>query len=116
MAVGFGAGFIGGLLGIGGGIILIPAFVWLGRMSPKMAFGTSLVTIAVMAIPGSIVHFVLKHIDVALMTWLALGVIPGGWLGARLTQKAKEKVLVAAFGLFIVSVAIYFGLTELLTI
>ncbi len=114
--VGIGAGFIGGLLGIGGGIILIPAFVWLGKMTPKTAFGTSLVTIAAMAVPGSIVHFALKHIDVNIMAWLTLGVIPGGWLGARFAQRAKESLLVTAFGLFLVAVAIYFGLAELLTL
>lgn len=116
LAVGFGAGFIGGLLGIGGGIILIPAFVWLGKMPPKMTFGTSLVIIAAMAVPGSIVHFALKHIDVNIMAWLTLGVIPGGWLGARFAQRAKESLLVTAFGLFLVAVAIYFGLAELLTL
>lgn len=114
--VGLGAGFVGGLLGIGGGIILIPAFVFLGKMSAKKAFGSSLVTIAFMAIPGTIVHHLLGHIDWTIAAWLTLGVIPGGYLGARLTERAKERALVIAFALFLITLSLYFTTSELLSI
>lgn len=116
LLVGLVAGFVGGLLGIGGGIILIPAFVFLGKMSAKKAFGSSLITIAFMAIPGTVVHYLLGHIDWMIAAWLTLGVIPGAYLGARFTEKAEERALVVAFGLFLIILSLYFALSEFLSL
>lgn len=109
-------GFIGGLLGIGGGIILIPLFVFVLRIPLKKAFGTSLIIIAIMAVPGSVIHYLLGHIDVYLALLLAVGVIPGSYLGARITYLAKAKSLALAFGLIVILIAVWLGLNEVLLI
>jgi len=110
------AGFVGGLLGLGGGILLIPLFVFWLKVPLKTAFGTSLITISIMAVPGSIIHYLLGHIDVYLALLLTVGVIPGSYLGARITYVAKVKALALAFGIIVIVIALWLGLSEVLLI
>lgn len=111
--VGVIAGLVSGLLGVGGGIILNPALVFGLRVPIKKAFGTSLLIIAILAVPGSLVHTALGHINWSIAGLLALGVVPGGYLGARLTARAKSRTVELAFGLFLLAVALIMGASEL---
>ncbi len=112
-AIGLVAGFVSGLLGLGGGIIMVPAFtVWIG-MPLKRALGTSLVIIAAIVVPGTIVHALLGHIDWAIFLVLTIGVIPGARLGARVALGAQEATLRTAVGLFLLTVAVLYGAREL---
>ena len=111
--VGGVAGFVSGLLGVGGGIVMVPALtVWIG-MPLKRALGTSLAIIAVLVIPGTIVHALLGHIDWAIFLVLTLGVVPGARIGARLALGARERTLRAAVGSFLLLVAVLYGAREL---
>lgn len=110
------AGLIGGLLGIGGGVILIPLFVFWLKIPLKKAFGTSLITISIMALPGSLIHYLLGHVDVRLAILLMLGVVPGSYAGARITYLAREKGLAIAFGLVIIGISVFLGINEALLI
>jgi uncharacterized protein len=112
-AIGFGAGFVSGLLGVGGGIVMVPAFTVLIGMPLKRALGTSLVTISALVVPGTIVHWWLGHIDWAIFLALAIGVIPGARLGARLALGAQERTLRWAVGLFLLAIALLYGVREL---
>jgi uncharacterized membrane protein YfcA len=108
---GFVAGFASGLLGIGGGVVLVPAMSGLLRMPLKRALGTSLVVIAVMVIPGTLVHWALGHIDWAIFLYLSLGVVPGAQLGSRWTIRARERTLRITVAIFLGAVALaYAGL------
>lgn len=111
--IGAAAGFVSGLLGIGGAIILNPVLVFGFRVPIKKAFGTSLLIIAIIAIPGSIVHALLGHVDWGVAAWLSLGVVPGGYLGAKITAKAKSKTVEISFGLFLLAAALILALSEL---
>jgi len=111
-AIGFGAGFVSGLLGVGGGIVMVPAFTVLLGMPLKRALGTSLVVIAVLVVPGTIVHWALGNIDWAIFLVLALGVMPGARIGARLALGARERVLRIAVGAFLLAIAILYGVDE----
>ncbi|MCL4498771.1 MAG: sulfite exporter TauE/SafE family protein, partial [Chloroflexi bacterium] len=106
------AGFFSGLLGLGGGFILIPGMTGLLGRQIRTAFGTSLVALAVYAIPGSIIHYYLGHINPKIMILLIIGVIPGAYLGGRAAILIKESVLRFLFGLFLIVVALYFGFFE----
>lgn len=111
--VGLVAGFVSGLLGVGGGIVMVPAFtLWIG-MPLKRALGTSLVTISVIAIPGTLVHWALGHIDWAIFAALALGVVPGARLGSRIALGAGERRLRLAVGVFLLAIAVLYGGGEL---
>src|SRR5581483_11807097 len=61
--IGVGAGLLSGLLGIGGGLVMVPAFTGWIRLQIKEALGTSLACVGVLAIPGSITHALLGHIN-----------------------------------------------------
>lgn len=112
-AIGLVAGIVSGLLGIGGGIVMVPAFtLWVG-MPLKRALGTSLLVIAVLVIPGTIVHALLGHVDWAIFLVLSLGVVPGARLGARVAIGTRERTLRVAVGLFLLAVALVYGATEL---
>lgn len=80
LAIGLGAGFLAGLLGIGGGILIVPALVLLLGFDQHVAQGTSLVVIIPAALAGSWIHH--RNGRLALRDAAALAV--GGVLGALL--------------------------------
>jgi uncharacterized membrane protein YfcA len=111
-ATGLVAGFASGLLGIGGGVVLVPVMTGILGMPLKRTIGTSLVVIALMVIPGTIVHSLLGHIDWAIFLWLSLGVMPGAVLGSRWTIRARERTLRITVAVFLLAVALAYGALE----
>jgi uncharacterized membrane protein YfcA len=112
VAIGLAAGLISGLLGIGGGLIMVPLLAgWLG-MPLKRALGTSLLAIVVLVIPGTIVHTALGHIDWAIFAAITLGAVPGAMVGARIALGTQERTLRLAVGSFLLVVAIAYGASE----
>lgn len=115
LGIGFTAGFFSGLLGLGGGVVLIPGFMYLLHMPIRRAFATSLAVIAVIAIPGTIVHSLLGHIDWTLVLYLVIGAIPGAWLGARLNLRTAERALYIAFGALLGIFGVLFIVGEIIS-
>jgi uncharacterized membrane protein YfcA len=114
VAIGAGAGLYSGFLGLGGGFVIVPSLMrWCG-MSVKRAIGTSLLTIAVLAIPGTLTHWYLGNIDWALAAWLALGVVPGAAIGARLTERASDRSVRFAFAVMLGVVGVWLAASQLL--
>jgi uncharacterized membrane protein YfcA len=113
-AIGGAAGFTSGLLGVGGGIIMVPAFTMFIGMPLRRALGTSLVTISALVVPGTIVHWWLGHIDWAIFAALTVGVVPGARLGAKVALGVREQSLRVAVGLFLLVIALLYGTRELL--
>lgn len=110
---GFAAGLFSGFLGLGGGVILIPLLVYVFGQEMKKALGTSLVCISVYALPGAVVHFFLRHVDLSLALVLITGAVPGAYIGSKIALKTADKTLRLLFGLFLVILSFYFGLLEL---
>jgi uncharacterized membrane protein YfcA len=108
------AGFISGFLAIGGGIVLVPVFVRLLKLDTKQAVATSLFCVLALAIPGAIGHAVAGNIawDVALV--LAASVIPGSYLGAKLTSSLRTRTLERIYGIVMLCFAVYFAVSEAL--
>jgi uncharacterized membrane protein YfcA len=116
LGIGLVAGFVSGLLGIGGGLIMVPLLVgWLG-MPLKRALGTSLLTIVALVIPGTIVHALLGHIDWAIFVVLVIGAVPGARLGATVALGTRERSLRLLVGSFLLFVALAYGCAELVTV
>lgn len=111
--IGLAAGFISGLLGIGGGLIIVPLLAGLLGMPLKRALGTSLLAIVVLVIPGTIVHAALDHIDWAVCLVVTIGAVPGARVGARLALGTRERTLRLMVGSFLLLVAFAYGLSEL---
>lgn len=114
LSIGLAAGILSGLLGVGGGLILVPCYIYLLRMPLKKAFGTSLAVITVIAIPGTIVHSLLHHISWTLFLYLTVGSIPGAYLGARLSIRTGERALLVLFGLLLGAFGVVFIVNEII--
>jgi uncharacterized membrane protein YfcA len=113
-ALGAFMGLVSGLLGVGGGIIFVPIATTVLGMPLKRALGTSLVLIAVIAIPGTIVHAALGHIDWAIFAVLTIGLIPGARIGAEIALGTRERTLRVLVGSFLLVVAVAYGIAEAL--
>jgi uncharacterized protein len=91
--IGVAAGMLSGLLGIGGGVLMVPLFsAWVG-MDLKPTIATSLACVGIFAIPGTLTHWYLGHIDWTFAIALAIGAIPGARIGANITIGANERSL-----------------------
>jgi hypothetical protein len=110
--IGLSAGLLSGLLGIGGGVIMVPAFTELLSMSLKSAIATSLVCVGIFGVPATITHAFLGDVDWRLAILLAIGVIPGARVGAALTIRTAERRLRLAVGVFLALVALVYLVTE----
>jgi uncharacterized membrane protein YfcA len=110
--IGLLAGLISGLLGIGGGLIMVPMLAGVLGMPLKRALGTSLLAIVALVVPGTIVHAALHHIDWAVFLVLSIGAVPGAAIGARLALDTKERTLRLLVGGFLLLVALAYGVSE----
>lgn len=116
LLVGSAAGFLSGLLGIGGGIVLVPGLHQVARSSLKRAVATSLVCVGILAIPGTITHGLLHQIDWRFAILLAIGIVPGARFGAGMAIRADDRRLRVAFSVFLWVVAIGFTAGELIAL
>lgn len=103
-------GTLSGLLGIGGGIILVPALNQLFNVSLNKAIGTSLLIIIPAAISGSYTHYTQGNLEVKTALLVMVGAIVGGMLGAKLINHIPELWVKRVFGIFI----LYIGVRMLL--
>lgn len=106
--IGLLSGFLSGFLAIGGGIIMVPFLTRFAKISIKKALAISLFCVAIIAIPASIGHFQLGHIDVPIMLILAVVVIPFSFIGAKIAISLKNQTLERIYGTFIMIFALYF--------
>jgi len=116
LAIGLVTGFYSGLLGVGGGVVMVPCFIYLLKIPIKKAIGTSLIGIMVIAIPGTIVHALLGHISWPLFLFLIIGVIPGAYLGARITIRAGERLIFVLFGSALACFGVVFIVNEIISL
>ena len=98
MAVAAVVGLLSGLLANGGGFLLAPLFVVALRLPIKQAFASSLVVAAALAVPGTIVHAALGHIDWAVVGVFGLAAIPLSFLGARVAIRTESTRLERIYG------------------
>ncbi|MDQ6697918.1 MAG: sulfite exporter TauE/SafE family protein [Actinomycetota bacterium] len=111
--VGSAAGFVAGLLGVGGGIVLVPVFTGLLHLRQKEAVASSLVAVAIFSVPALITHSILGHVNWAVALLLAVGVVPGARFGSHLTVSTSDQTLRLLCGAFFVVLAIIYGGSEL---
>ncbi|HVF14755.1 MAG TPA: TSUP family transporter [Acidimicrobiales bacterium] len=110
--VGAAAGLLSGLLGLGGGLILIPAFSQVLRLPLKATVATSLACVGILAVPGTVTHAFLGDIDWRLAFLLVVGVVPGARLGASLSIRASDRRLRLAVAGFLGLLAVVYGVSE----
>lgn len=102
------AGFVSGLLANAGGFLLAPSFARILGLPIKKAFACSLAVSIVLALPGTVVHAYLGHIDWLVTLVLAAGSVPASFLGARVAIKSKSSNLERAYGLILMALGVFF--------
>ncbi len=113
LSVALVSGLLAGFFGVGGGFILVPCFCYFWKMPIKRAFGTSLCVVAVISIPGALTHYWFNHLQFDIAILVALGAIPGSWLGSAMSLKLKDSWLKGAFGMIMLAIACILAAREL---
>ncbi len=113
LVVGLAAGALSGLLGIGGGIIIVPALVFLFGLSQHQAQGT---TLALMVPPIGLLaawtYYKAGNVDLKIAGFICLGFFVGGLLGAIYADSLSGTLLRKIFGLVFLIIALKMILTK----
>jgi uncharacterized protein len=111
VVVGVVIGFIGAVMGIGGGFILVPIMIYLLRVPTSTVIGTSMVLTLVTMTFATLLHAVTNHlVDVVLALILMVGGVTGAQFGARAGQKIRGEQLRLLLGLLVLAVGIRFAI------
>ena len=103
--IGLLAGFVSGFFSTGGGLILVPAFIYILEMDSQKARGTSIFCILPMVITSSFFYYKGNYINWKIALLCGIGGAIGGYFGARLLKKLPEKILKIVFTLFLMYVS-----------
>lgn len=106
LAIGLAAGFMAGLLGIGGGVLMVPAMVLLMGFDQHVAQGTSLLVIIPAALSGSFTHYRNGRLFLRDAAFLAAGGVVGAVLGSVFALAIDDEILRRLFAVFIVVSAV----------
>lgn len=108
ITIGAAMGMLAGLIGVGGGIIAVPAMIYFLDMSPKAAMATSLAIIIPVSISGTLKHFMLGKVDLKVAAAIAVGGVLFAYLGAWLQDQKwlDENHLKKGFAIFILCVSL----------
>ncbi|MCZ7658627.1 MAG: sulfite exporter TauE/SafE family protein [Xanthobacteraceae bacterium] len=109
-AIGFAIGFIGAIMGIGGGFLLVPALIYLMRVPTGVVVGTSMVLTLVTMASATVMHAVSNHlVDAVLALILMVGGVIGAQFGARAGQRIRGERLRLLLGLLVLAVGLRFA-------
>jgi len=103
--VGFFAGVMSGLFGVGGGIVMVPALIIASGMDSLTARGTSLAVIVGSAISGTVANLRKGNIDVAFALLTGLAGIPATFIGVYLSQQVPQRLALILFSLILIAIA-----------
>lgn len=107
--VGVLAGVASGLFGIGGGLIIVPALMTLLRFDQHQAVGTSLAALLLpVALPAVISYYNAGKLDVGVAAMVALGLIGGAFVGAKIALSLPATTVKRIYGVFLVIMALRF--------
>jgi len=106
LLIGFASGALSGLVGIGGGIIIVPCLVFFLAFPQKMAQGTSLGILLLPAgILGVIQYYKQGQVDFKVVAIVALGFIIGNFFGSKLALSLNDKLLKRIFAISLILIA-----------
>jgi uncharacterized membrane protein YfcA len=113
LLLGFVAGILSGMFGIGGGLVIVPALVIIFEMPLKTATGTSLFALMwPVGLLGVVAYWKSGHMNVWHGLWIAVGLFFGAYLGARITLAMAPATMKRCYALFLLVVGIYFLTTS----
>lgn len=103
--VGVGAGMLGGLFGVGGGLIIVPGLVAWAGMERRLAHGTSLAATLPIAVASLITYLVHGNVDWPVAFFLSIGAIAGAIIGTHLLRIVPKNVLIMIFVITVLATA-----------
>lgn len=105
--VGIAAGMLSGLVGIGGGIIIVPALVFFVGFSQKMAQGTSLgILLLPVGILGVIQYYKQGYIDMKVVLIISVAFLFGSYFGSKIALRLPQDTIKKIFAIFMILIAI----------
>lgn len=107
-AVAAAIGVVSGLLANSGGFLYAPTYAKLLRQPIKKAFACSLAVSAALAVPGTVMHAYLGHVDWNVAGLIALGSVPASWAGARVAIRTRAERLELLYGAALTALGAFF--------
>ncbi|HTR28516.1 MAG TPA: sulfite exporter TauE/SafE family protein [Puia sp.] len=106
LIVGLSAGMLSGLVGLGGGVIIVPALVYLMGFSQHQATGTSLGILLLPAGIFAVINYYNKgYIDIKVVLLIFAGFLIGGWLGSKISLNLSQVTLKKVFAVILLLIA-----------
>jgi len=106
LAIGLFSGMLGGLVGIGGGVVLVPALIYILGFSQLNAQGTSLALIMFpVGVLGVINYYKQGHIDFNIVFILAVGFVVGSFLGSKFAMNIPQAFVKKSFAMLMIIIA-----------
>jgi uncharacterized membrane protein YfcA len=108
--IGFTIGFVGAIMGIGGGFLLVPMLIYLLRVPTATVIGTSMVITLVTMASATVLHAITDHlVDAVLALMLMVGGVIGAQFGARAGQHLSAERLRLLLGILVLAVGLRFA-------
>jgi uncharacterized protein len=105
--IGIAAGMLSGLVGIGGGLVIVPALVYFLGFSQHTAQGTSLMMILLpVGILAVINYYKQGYVDMKVVWLLALGFIAGGYFGSKIAINLPQETVKKIFAILMIAIAV----------
>jgi uncharacterized membrane protein YfcA len=109
-AIGFVIGFVGAVMGIGGGFLLVPMLIYVLRVPTNVVIGTSMVLTLVTMALATVMHATTNHlVDAVLALILMVGGVVGAQFGTRAAQRIRSEQLRLLLGLLVLAVGLRFA-------
>ena len=105
LILGIFVGILGSLLGIGGGVVIVPLLVFYWGYEPQVAIGTSVLVVLLNSISGTLGYMRKKQVCVDAAIKFAIATVPGAFLGSYAAEFLQGRLFYAVFGLFFLGVA-----------
>jgi uncharacterized membrane protein YfcA len=104
---------VAGLLGVGGGIVLVPVLTGVLHLPMRRAVASSLVGVAIFQVPALATHLWLGHVNWTFALPLMVGALPGAQVGAHITIRTTDRTVRIGFGALIMVLAVIYGAGEI---
>lgn len=112
VGVALAVGVAAGLLANSGGFLLAPLYLAVLRLPVKSAFGASLAVGALLAVPGTVVHWALGHIDWGIVAVFAVTSVPLSYVGARVALRTTAEHLERVYGAVLATLGLVFAVVR----
>lgn len=107
IVIGLCAGMLSGLVGIGGGVIIVPALVFFLAFSQKMAQGTSLgILLLPVGLLGAIQYYKQGYIDMRVVVIISLAFFLGSYFGSKIALSISQEALKKIFAILMIILAV----------